>query len=131
MPTVLVVDDEPAVRQLASRMLRQGGYDTIEVPGGREAWAYLQRSGVQVDAAVVDVVMPGMSGTELVAMLREVHPELPVLLMSGYTAGDLVQRGLERYTGPLLTKPFTQEGLLAGVDRLLGPLPHSRGGSAS
>jgi CheY-like chemotaxis protein len=118
MPTVLVVDDEPYVRELTARMLRLAGYETVEAPDGRAAWSFLHRAGIPVDALVCDVVMPGMTGTELAALLREARPTFPVLLMSGYTADAMVARGLEQYSGPLLTKPFTHEALLALVAQL-------------
>jgi CheY-like chemotaxis protein len=119
MPTVLVVDDEPLVRELASRMLRRAGYATAEAAEGREAFAYLQRPGVAVDAILADVVMPGMTGTELLALVRKHWPLLPVVLMSAYTARDLRMRGLEAYAGPLLTKPFSGTDLIALLSRLL------------
>lgn len=125
MKTVLVVDDEPAVRALAARMLTHAGYLVVEAADGDAAWTYLQRAGVTVDAVVSDVVMPGTPGTELAALLRTTHPTLPVLLMSGYTADDLLARGLERYDGPLLTKPFTHDVLLATVANLFA-LSHPR-----
>ena len=127
MPTVLVVDDEATVRELAARMLRHAGYATVEAPDGRDAWTYLHRPGVLVDAIVADVVMPRMTGTELVALVRENRPDLPILLMSAYSAADLKARGLAEYPVPLLTKPFTHGDLVALVNQLLSN-GHSRAG---
>jgi CheY-like chemotaxis protein len=127
MPTVLVVDDEGPVRELTARMLRQAGYDTVLAVDGLDAWRQLRREATKVDAVVSDVVMPQMTGTELVARVQAYRPDLPILLMSGYSADDLGARGLEQPPVPLLTKPFTHDELVAAVARLLrglGPACH-------
>jgi CheY-like chemotaxis protein len=72
-----------------------------------------------VEAVVSDVVMPNMTGTELLARVQADFPRLPVVLMSGYSADDLRARGLEQYPVPLLTKPFQQDELVAAVNRIL------------
>jgi CheY-like chemotaxis protein len=125
MATVLVVDDERPVRELAARMLREAAFDTIQAADGQDAWRQLRRVGTKVDAILCDVVMPNMTGTELLARVQADRPELPVILMSGYSAEDLRARGLEQPPVPLLTKPFTQDELVAVVNRSLGtePLP--------
>ena len=120
MPTVMVVDDEPAVRDLTARILRSAGYATVQLTDGHEAWNYLQRSGLAVDAIISDVVMPRVTGTELVALVREAHPTLPVVLMSAYNAAELRARGLEDCPVPLLTKPFGHDQLVTLVKSLLG-----------
>ena len=119
MPTVLVVDDEPSVRALASRMLREAGYEVIEARSGVEAWTYFQRRPDGVDLLLTDVVMPGVPGTELAARARGVRPSLPILLMSGYTPADLLARGLEASHGQLLTKPFDPTTLLDQVQHAI------------
>jgi two-component system cell cycle sensor histidine kinase/response regulator CckA len=122
MPTVLVVDDERSVREMTARMLREAGYDTMQAVDGLDAWRQLRREAAKIDAIVSDVVMPHMTGTELVARLQPYRPELPVILMSGYSADDLRARGLEQAPVPLLTKPFTRDELVTTVARLLrGP----------
>jgi CheY-like chemotaxis protein len=119
MPTVLVVDDEPSIRALASRMLREAGYEVIEAWSGAEAWTYFQRRPHGVDLLLTDVVMPGVPGTELAARARGVRPSLPVLLMSGYTPADLLARGLEASHGRIVTKPFHQITLLHQVQHAI------------
>jgi CheY-like chemotaxis protein len=120
MATVLVVDDERPVRELAARMLQEAGYETIEAVDGHDAWRQLRQAGTKVDAIVCDVVMPIMTGTELLARIQADRPELPVVLMSGYSADHLRARGLEQYPVPLVTKPFTQDQLVGAVNRVLG-----------
>jgi CheY-like chemotaxis protein len=120
MPTVLVVDDERPVRELTARMLQEAGYDTIQAVDGQDAWRQLRRVAGKVEAIVADVVMPNMTGTELLARVQAEFPGLPVVLMSGYSADDLRARGLEQSPVPLLTKPFRQDELVGAVNRILG-----------
>jgi CheY-like chemotaxis protein len=78
MATVLVVDDERPVRELAARMLQETGYGTIQAVGGQDAWRQLRRVAGKVEAIVADVVMPNMTGTELLARVQDDFPELLV-----------------------------------------------------
>ena len=119
MVTVLVVVDERPVRELAARMLQEAGYDTIQAVDGQDAWRQLRRATGKVEAVVSDVVMPNMTGRELLARVQADFPRLPVVLMSGYSADDLRARGLEQYPVPLLTKPSQQDELVAAVNRIL------------
>ena len=118
MPTVLIVDDEAPVREVVAQMLRQAGYGTMLAVDGRDAWAQLHR-GRPIDAVLADVVMPTMTGTELLALILAHRPELPIALMSGYAAEALSAWGLEEPPVPFLTKPFSPDTLLAEVRRLL------------
>lgn len=117
--TILVVDDEPPVLSLATRMLSEEGYATVPMRHGVEAWAFLQKPGRPVDLLLTDLVMPHMSGTELAARVAAKYPELPIILMSGYTDQELLQRGLAVSHGHLLTKPFDPADLLHLVAQLL------------
>ena len=119
MLTVMVVDDERAVRQLTARILREAGYATVELADGQDAWNYLQRAGVPVHAIISDVVMPRMTGTELVARLFDSRPALPIILMSAYSTDELRTRGLDHSPVPLLTKPFNNKQLVAIVRSVL------------
>jgi len=116
---VLLVDDEPLVRTLAARTLREAGYGVVEAGDGLQAWGHFQREPGSFSALLTDVVMPRMPGTELAARVHAVRPELPVLLMTGYTHADLLARGLEATHGELLTKPFHNDVLLEAVRRVL------------
>jgi CheY-like chemotaxis protein len=109
-------------------MLRDAGYSTIQAVDGQDALRQLRGADPKVDLIVSDVVMPHVTGTELVVRMQEVRPDLPVVLTSGYSAADLRARGLEHYPGPLLTKPYTQGELVAMVDRLLGVDSRSKAG---
>jgi CheY-like chemotaxis protein len=114
---ILVVDDEPGVRLLVCRMLAQGGYGTCEAADGAEALASL-RAGLPVDLVLSDVAMPQLNGVQLLEALSVSHPDLRVLLMSGYAAEDLVARGIPAPCG-MLRKPFTPERLLDEVRRCM------------
>lgn len=115
---VLVVDDEPMVRRYAARVLLSAGYDVHEVGDGQQALDFLGvRTGL-VDVVVSDIVMPRLNGVELMETLSRSHPDVPVILMSGYNPAELAQRGI---TAPcaLLAKPFLPEALIAEVQRCI------------
>jgi CheY-like chemotaxis protein len=106
-------------------MLQEAGYCAVELSDGHEAWSYVRRADVHIDAILCDVVMPGITGTELVARLQSTHPEIPVVLMSAYSAEELRARGLDASPVPLLTKPFEYApprlAGAVGVRRACGP----------
>ncbi len=106
---ILLVEDEPAVRTAAARILRAAGYAVFEASGPAPA-IELARSQEGIDLLVTDMVMPGMSGRDLSQVLRAERPELGVVYMTGYSE-DLVLRDA-KLDGPLLQKPFTRESLL-------------------
>ena len=116
---VLLVEDETAVRQMASRVLQEYGYGVIEASDGREALGLLERSGGRIRLLVTDVVMPEMDGRELARRVEALSPGLPVLYMSGYTDDEIVRRGLLEAGQPFLQKPFNPETLGGQVARML------------
>ncbi|MCA1602312.1 MAG: PAS domain S-box protein [Acidobacteria bacterium] len=126
--TVLVVEDEPVVRSLMVRALEVDGFQVLEAGHGQAALELLGSHRGAVDAVVVDVAMPIMGGRELAERLARSHPEIPVLLMSGYAADELVQQGLLPHDGvPLLPKPFLPEVLVQRVRALVGSVPSRAG----
>ncbi len=127
--TVLVVDDEEAVRRLAVRMLTWTGYLAIEARHGREALAAIEEHGGPIHLVLTDIKMPGMSGRELGRHVEERWPGKPILYMSGF-ASEVFQGGLLEPGAPFLAKPFTQDDLAAKVRALLGAGPGDAGGSA-
>lgn len=119
--TVLVVDDEEAVRRLAVRMLTWSGYQAIEARHGREALAALEQHSGPVHLVLTDIKMPGMNGRELGRIIEERWPGVPILYMSGFPS-EVFQGGLLEPGAPFLPKPFTQEELALKVRSLLdGP----------
>ncbi len=118
--TVVVVEDEPAVAALISRVLEKAGYQVVHYASGEEAVEAL--SGPQppdYDLLISDVVMPGLTGPELVGRLGAGLAGRPVLFMSGYTDYALIDHGFEPNRVPLLRKPFSTASLLEAADRLL------------
>jgi CheY-like chemotaxis protein len=117
--SVLLVEDEDAVREVVLRILTRSGYRVRQVGNPVEALRIFTGGVDQFDVLLTDIVMPGMSGTQLARRLREIKPELPVLFMSGYTAGP-APGGQELPTdGTLLHKPFDRQTLLGTLHRVL------------
>jgi len=117
--TILVVEDEPAVRRLAESFLAAAGYTVHTAADGMEALALLTRSDVRIDLALLDVVMPRMGGRELRQRLVEAAPGVPVLFASGY-AGDPSQIDfIGDHERELVRKPYGAATLLRKVRRLL------------
>jgi two-component system, cell cycle sensor histidine kinase and response regulator CckA len=114
--SVLVVDDESAVRRFAARVLSRGGFQVVEASDGAEALELLKAGATAVDVVVTDIVMPRMNGVELMEALSVSHPGLPVILMSGYATSALSEMGIAAPCS-ILTKPFPAERLLAEVQR--------------
>ncbi|HEV8176332.1 MAG TPA: PAS domain S-box protein, partial [Gemmatimonadales bacterium] len=108
--TILVIEDEDVVRNLACRGLREHGYSVLEARNGVQALQYIEQHLGTIDLVISDVVMPEMGGREFGQSLSRVEPALPVLFMSGYTGEDVVQRGLLEPGAPFQQKPFTPAG---------------------
>jgi len=115
---ILVVDDEPAVRRFAARVLREGGFGVHEAADGAEALELIQEGNIHPAVVVSDIVMPRMNGVQLLESLSMLRPDLPVILMSGYGTTELAQRGIASPCG-VLSKPFPPGALLAEVRRCI------------
>lgn len=109
--TVLVVEDEEALRNLAREYLQSCGYKVILANGGSEALAIADKHRGPIRLLLTDVVMPGMTGWELAKLLTIRHPEIRVVYMSGFTDDAVVRRGLLDPSVVFLQKPFTLEAL--------------------
>jgi two-component system, cell cycle sensor histidine kinase and response regulator CckA len=116
---VLLVEDEDAVRDLAKRILTEAGYWVTATSRGRDALRVLEDPRQEFDLLVSDVVMPGMGGVELTERAKKLRPELPVLMMSGYTTplGEEDRRAMAGT--PLLEKPFSRRDLLGEARAVL------------
>ncbi|HKT60845.1 MAG TPA: ATP-binding protein [Gemmatimonadales bacterium] len=117
--TILIVEDEPAVRRMASRALRSQGYAVMEAANGAEALDVLARAAGPVDLVLSDLVMPVLNGRELSERLAVERPEIRVLFMSGYTDDDIMRRGLLQPGAPFLQKPFMAADLSRKVREIL------------
>ena len=117
--TVLLVEDEEAVRTLASRVLAEQGYVVREARNGREALDILAQPDHGIHLVLTDVVMPEMGGLELVERVQEDHPGIRIVYMSGYTEGDKLQPAVRNSPYPFLQKPFSPESLAIRVREAL------------
>jgi two-component system, cell cycle sensor histidine kinase and response regulator CckA len=118
--TIMLVEDEAAVREATKRMLRKFGFTVIEARDGEEALRLWQREGAAVDVVLTDVVMPTMGGAELARVLRERSPDLRVVFMSGYTQGTLEPSAMDGNATRFLPKPFTADQLVGTLRELVG-----------
>ncbi|BBH67414.1 hypothetical protein ACTI_40990 [Actinoplanes sp. OR16] len=116
---VFVVEDEEAVRDIVCRLLRKAGYEVAAAPNPHEALRMYREENLTFDMLLSDVIMPGMSGTQLAAELRRDRPDLPVLFMSGYTSGPAPGGQAMPPDAPLIHKPFDSKTLLGEVHKLV------------
>ena len=121
--TVLLVEDEEAVRYLARRALQRAGYRVIDARHGHDALALCRTLDAPIDILITDVVMPEMGGRDLAERLATLQPAARVIFMSGYTDDEIIRRGLMARQTSFLQKPFTAAQLLQRVRQVLdGPV---------
>lgn len=121
MMTILLVEDEDAVRAIARRVLEREGFAVIEAGTAGDALRLAERHGDVINLMLSDLVMPGMTGAELAVAIRRLRPNVPIVYMSGYTREDVEDRvGTMTATG-FVSKPFTPRGL---VEAVRGALEH-------
>jgi two-component system cell cycle sensor histidine kinase/response regulator CckA len=116
--TILLVEDEESLRVLIAGLLESNGYKVVQAADGKEAIRLASRNG-PMDLLMTDVVMPGMSGSDLADALRVSVPELKLLFISGYTGDLITQHGVHETEAALLEKPFTRHTLLSKVKVVL------------
>jgi CheY-like chemotaxis protein len=118
-PSILVVEDHAALLRLIVRLLHRGGFATLAAGRAVDGLSMVRQRHGQVDLAIVDIVMPGMSGLDLATDLDREYPDLTILYISGYAdsvAADVLYR---QSPDRVLLKPFTEEALLERVHLLL------------
>src|SRR4029077_683328 len=115
---VLVVDDQPNVRTVAARVLRDAGCHVLEASTADEARKICVHHEEAIDVALLDVVLPDGGGDSLIRQLRDLRPSMAFVQMSGYPAGALSQAGAA--PADLLAKPFTPSELRAAIARVRG-----------
>jgi CheY-like chemotaxis protein len=116
--TVLVAEDEDAVREFVQRVLTGAGYRVFTAANGARALAAAAELP-ELDLLFTDVVMPGMNGVQLAATLRETRPDLPVVYASGYAEGGVLRAALDDEHVPYLPKPYTADALIARIREAL------------
>lgn len=117
--TILLVEDEEAVREYVATVLRRAGYRVVEARAGKPALEITEGLDAAVDLLVTDVIMPEMSGGELADMLRTRFAGLRVVYISGYGAANVQDHGIDAANGVLLEKPFGPDALLRTVRAVL------------
>ncbi len=117
--TILLVEDEGAIRSPAREILEMMGYRVLEAARGGEAIALSERYEGPIDLLITDVVMPGMGGRQLAERLLITHPRMRVLYTSGYTDDAMMRHGVLDQGLPLLQKPFTADALAKKVREVL------------
>jgi two-component system, cell cycle sensor histidine kinase and response regulator CckA len=115
---VLLVEDEPAVREMTRRVLDRGGYHVLTAASGPDAIAIAGQQG-RIDVLLTDVIMPKMMGKEVADRVRALRPGLRVLFMSGYTQGTLSAQGILEPGLNLIEKPFSAASLLTRLNEVL------------
>lgn len=114
---LLVVDDEPDVREMMSALLGAEGYDVVTAPDGATALDSARRTSF--DVAILDLRMPGLSGRETLAELRQVDPSVATIIVSGYVTPEEAQHCRALGAMAILHKPFGIDALLAAIRRAL------------
>lgn len=113
---VVLVEDEPLVRKVTARVLREAGYEVLAFVDGEEAWGFFQHPG-PVDCVLTDVSMPRMDGEALAARLAQTHPQVPIIMMSGNR--EPLAHWLDQPTHRYLAKPVDVELLLQTLGQLI------------
>jgi CheY-like chemotaxis protein len=121
--TILLVEDEPGVREVARRVLERSGYTVLVVDSALEAVLLGEMHPEPIHLLVTDVVMPKLSGEELASRLCINRPDLKVIYMSGYTDRGIVSNGVLDGSVPFIQKPFTSEQLARKVRSVLDDEP--------
>ena len=121
--TILLVEDEEAVRAFAARALRMRGYNVLEAGGGEEALEIVKSADNKIDLIITDVVMPNMDGPTMVRHVKALNPELPVIFMSGYAEEAFRRNDQNSEDIHFLPKPFGLKQLAAKVKEVLAGQP--------
>ena len=119
MKTILVADDDAAVRKVTTRVLERAGYKVLAAGTGAEALQILEQAGT-ADLLMTDVIMPGMNGRDLAAQVLQMRPGMKVIFLSGYTDETITPHGVLPPGVNYIEKPFSQDGMIETVRKVLG-----------
>jgi len=117
--TVLLAEDEPEIRNMVGEFVRKLGHQVLPAGDAEEALEIANSHDGKIDMLLTDVMMPGINGFELALAMRQMHPGLPILVMSGFTGGAMSRRAKELGDVPFLPKPFSFRQLEASLQKLL------------
>jgi CheY-like chemotaxis protein len=114
---LLIVDSDGSMGTFATRVLRRAGFDTTHVASGEDALAALADGNWH--GLLADAQLPGMSGLELTAAVRDAYPELPIAVVTGYLSSELNEQLERSGADAVLTRPLTPAGLASGMHELM------------
>ncbi|MBW1821215.1 MAG: response regulator [Deltaproteobacteria bacterium] len=117
--TILLVDDEEIIIDVSIEMLERLGYKVLKAIGGKEAISEYQANSAKIDLVILDLIMPKISGGEVYDKLKEINPEVKVLLSSGYSIEGQATEILKRGCNDFIQKPFNMEELSRKVNKIL------------
>jgi len=119
-PCILVVDDEMMVRKQLERLYVQGGFRVLTAPSAEDAWEHL--AGGEIDLAVTDIRLPGMDGIQLIARMKEICPDVPVIAITGYgdmeTAVEVLKQGAKDFIVKPFSAPAIQQATRAALEKM-------------
>jgi CheY-like chemotaxis protein len=118
-PTILLVEDEPAVREVTREVLEMGGYRVLEAGSPDDACHIAEDQSAVIDLLLTDVVMPRMNGPELARQVSQSRPGLITIFMTGYTESEIPRTARRGALSNHIQKPFTIDGLLSRVGEAL------------
>jgi DNA-binding NtrC family response regulator len=125
--TILIVDDDAAVLVLIQNILTAAGYRVMPATEPADAVRMAQQKHIHIDVALLDVRIPGVSGTELADEILSIRPDVRVLWMSGFVDQEFIRvKLLDGYAG-FLSKPLRRDGLLSAVNDAINAVPRERG----
>ena len=117
--TILLVDDDDRIRNVAKQMIEMGGYKVLVASSGEEALkTYATHSG-EVSLVILDLIMPGMGGKRCLEEILQIDPDLRVLLASGYSSNGLAIDERESGARGFITKPYDARAILAAIRKVL------------
>ena len=117
--TIILAEDEEAIRSLIAKMLEDSGYRVITASDGEAALAAARATNGPIDLILTDVVMPRLSGPETVRRLREYRPDMKVIFMSGYSDETSLRAMVTNTKAEILEKPFTRQLMLSAIRKAL------------
>lgn len=117
--TILLVDDDITVREIAREMLTMQGYDVVEAPSGKEALQFMASANSPIHLLLTDITMPEINGRELAEQLLAKQPSLRVVFMSGYIQDERLRKGISSQSVTFVAKPFTIQSLSSAVKTVL------------
>ncbi len=131
MATILLAEDETAVRTVLRHMLKRLGHDVLEAGSAPEALAFAGSYPEAIDVLITDVVMPQTNCDRFVEELLKTRPEIKVIYISGYSAEMLARYGIKQTRPDFIQKPFTAEKLSQKIHQVLGDAQTRRAGQGS